>query len=123
MRYLIILPALLLFAAPAAAQEGCVVDFNTLKVRPVAEQDTAMTLPEQSLLKYGWANDATIPIGKLTYAKGGSPVVMVASDLIFYNFKDSVPFVRAATDASEKPALYALIDGAKCELQPYTPAP
>ena len=62
-------------------------------------------------------------MGKLTYAKSGSPLVMAASDLIFYNFKDSVPFVREASDTAEKPTLYALTDGAKCELQPYIPAP
>lgn len=114
----------LLSVPPAFAGEGCIVDYDSLEVRGLLATDPASMLSEQSIYSYDWGLEpATVVIGN-AYAKYGLPRVLFPTEVTFYGFKESAPFLREAGTRDEPPmVVYALINGPRCEFQPYVLKP
>ena len=112
--------AALLTVTPTLADEGCIVDYDTFEVRGILATDPASMLSEQSINSYDWGLEPAAEVAGNTYEKYGLPRVLFPTEVKFFAFKDSAPFLHDLIGTETPPGiLYALTDGQGCEFQPY----
>ena len=112
--------AALLAVTPALAAESCIVDYESFEVRGLLDSDPASILSEQSINSYEWGLEPSTVVADNTYEKYGLPRVLFSTEVKFFAFKDSVPFLHDLINTETPPGLlYAPTNGEGCEFQPY----
>lgn len=115
--------AVVLIATPTFAK-SCIVDYETFEVRNILPTDHATIAAEQSLTSYDWGIETTAVVAGDTYSKYGLPRILYGDEVVFYGFKDSVPFLREMGSTDAPPALlFAPVNVGDCEFQAYQLTP
>ncbi len=112
-----------LAATPTIA--ACIVDYETFVVRELSQADDPQQVAEQAGMLYDWyIGSEEVTVRGTRFEKYGLPRVVDRSEILFWGFLGSVPFLieyGMPPDAPE--VIYGMANPLDCEVQAYVAIP